>query len=407
MANGLIQHARRPWLIVAVVVVVIVSGYAVWRHFSTRESTDDAQVSGHVSPIAPRVGGTVVAVLVADNQSVHVGDPLAQIDPHDYEIALARAQADLAAAQAAARAAGTNVPIASTTTASAIDAARAGTGNAEAAVQAAEREVDASRAKLAVARARLDEVTANATRAAQDLERLKPLIAKDEISKQQFDAAVATEQAARAGVASAQAAVGEAQANVDVASAKRVQATAMLAAARSQATAADTGPEEVALTKARAAGAEAQVLQAQTAVEQAKLNLERTAVRALASGVISRKTVEVGQVVQAGQPIMAITSLDDVWVTANFKETQLREMHPGQRADVSVDAYGGRKYAGRVESIAAATGATFSLLPPDNASGNFVKVVQRVPIRIVIEDGQNAAAILRPGMSVSATVFIR
>jgi membrane fusion protein (multidrug efflux system) len=407
MANGLIQHARRPWLIGLVLVVLIVSGYAVWRHFSTRESTDDAQVSGHVSPIAPRVGGTVVAVLVADNQSVHVGDPLAQIDPHDYEIALARAQADLAAAQAAARAAGTNVPIASTTTASAIDAARAGTGNAEAAVQAAEREVDASRAKLAVARARLDEVTANATRTAQDLERLKPLIAKDEISKQQYDAAVATEQAARAGVASAQAAVGEAQANVDVANAKRVQATAMLAAAHSQAAAADTGPEEVALTKARAAGAEAQVLQAEATVEQAKLNLERTAVRALASGVISRKTVEVGQVVQAGQPIMAITSLDDVWVTANFKETQLREMHPGQRADVSVDAYGGRKYAGRVESIAAATGATFSLLPPDNASGNFVKVVQRVPIRIVIEDGQNAAAILRPGMSVSATVFVR
>jgi membrane fusion protein (multidrug efflux system) len=407
MANGLIQHARRPWLIGLVLVVLIVSGYAVWRHFSTRESTDDAQVSGHVSPIAPRVGGTVVAVLVADNQSVHVGDPLAQIDPHDYEIALARAQADLAAAQAAARAAGTNVPIASTTTASAIDAARAGTGNAEAAVQAAEREVDASRAKLAVARARLDEVTANATRTAQDLERLKPLIAKDEISKQQYDAAVATEQAARAGVASAQAAVGEAQANVDVANAKRVQATAMLAAAHSQAAAADTGPEEVALTKARAAGAEAQVLQAEATVEQAKLNLERTAVRALASGVISRKTVEVGQVVQAGQPIMAITSLDDVWVTANFKETQLREMHPGQRAAVSVDAYGGRKYAGRVESIAAATGATFSLLPPDNASGNFVKVVQRVPIRIVIEGGQNAAAILRPGMSVNATVFVR
>jgi membrane fusion protein, multidrug efflux system len=404
---GLFEGRRRSVIIIALAVTVVVGSVLAWAHFAGRESTDDAQVTGHVSPVATRVGGPIAAIHVADNQAVKAGDVLVEIDPRDYQLALARAEADLSAADASARAARTGVPITSMTSKSQVDIAAAGTGSAEAAVMASEREVDASRAKLRVAQAKLAESKSTANRTAHDLDRVKPLLAKDEISKQQYDAIFAADESARASVDSAQAAVTEAQANIDVADAKRAQAVGHLGEAQSQARAASTAPDQIALTEARAAVADAQVLQARSAVEQAKLNLERTTVRAPAAGIVSRKSVEVGQVVQAGQPLLAIASLDDVWVIANFKETQLRDMHPGQRVEVSVDAYGGRTYAGRVESIAAATGATFSLLPPDNASGNFVKVVQRVPVKVAIEGGQDAGAILRPGMSVGATVFIK
>jgi membrane fusion protein (multidrug efflux system) len=406
---GFLGGGRRPVIIIALAVVVVAGSILAWVHFAGRESTDDAQVSGHVSPVATRVGGTVASIQVADNQAVKAGDVLVEIDSRDYQLAVAHAEADLAAAAASARAARTGVPITATTSKSQVDVAAAGTTSAEAAVKAAERDVDAARAKLRVAQARLAEATSTATRASHDLDRVKPLLAKDEISKQQYDAILALEESARAGVDSAQAAVIEAQANIDAADARRVQASSRLGEARSQANAASTAPEQIALTEARAAVADAQVVQAQSALDQAKLNLERTTVRAPSAGIVSRKSVEVGQVVQGGQPLLAIASLGDVWVTANFKETQLRDMRPGQRVEVSVDAYGGRTFTGKVESIAAATGATFSLLPPDNASGNFVKVVQRVPVKIILDqdNGQNPGAVLRPGMSVGATVFVK
>jgi membrane fusion protein (multidrug efflux system) len=400
------MKGRLPWIVGGLALVLVIGGYLFWRHLNPREGTDDAQVSGHVSPVAARVAGTVTNVAVNDNQPVAAGAVLVEIDPHDYQLALSRAKADLAAAEAAASAARTTVPVTSTTTTSQLDVARTGTSNAEAALQAAERDVDASKAKLSVANAHLSEATASATKAAQDLERLKPLIAKDEVSKQQYDTAVTTDQSARAAVESAQAAIGEAQANVQVSDAKRQQAAGMVSAAKSQATAAATGPEQVAMSEARAKAADAQVLLAQSAVDQAQLNLDRTTVRAPTAGVVSRKSVEIGQIVQAGQPLMALTALNDVWVVANFKETQLNNMRVGQKADVSVDAYD-RHYAGHVDSISAATGATFSLLPPDNASGNFVKVVQRVPVKIVIDGGQDAASVLRPGMSVNATIYLK
>jgi membrane fusion protein (multidrug efflux system) len=252
----------------------------------------------------------------------------------------------------------------------------------------------------------LAETTATARRTSQDLERLKPLIAKDEISRQQYDAAVAAQEAAQAVADSAKAAVNEAQANVSVAEARRSQAASALVQAQAEAKAASTAPEQVALTRARADTADAQVLQARAAVDQARVTLERTMIRAPGGGIVSRKTVEAGQIIQPGQPLLALTSLDDVWVTANFKETQLDRMHAGQAADVDVDTYG-RTFSGHIDSIAAATGATFSLLPPDNASGNFVKVVQRLPVKIALAPGQNSAGLLRPGMSATVTVYLK
>jgi membrane fusion protein (multidrug efflux system) len=400
------MKGKQPWIMGGLAIGLVVAAFFVWRHLSPRESTDDAQVSGHVSPVAARVAGTVATVVVNDNQPVKAGEVLVEIDPHDYQLALARAEADLAAAEAAASAARTTVPVMSATTTSQLDVARTGATNAEAALRAAEHEVDASRAKLTVARAKLTEATAVAKNASQDLERLRPLVAKDEVSKQQYDTAVSADESARAAVESAQAGIGEAQANLEVSQAKRLQSEGMVTEAKSEATAASTAPEQVAMTEAKAKAADAQVLQARAAVDVAKLNLDRATVRAPTGGIVSRKSVEVGQIVQAGQPLMALTALESVWVTANFKETQLDSMRVGQRADVSVDAYG-RHYAGHVDSIAAATGATFSLLPPDNASGNFVKVVQRVPVKIVIDSGQDAVAVLRPGMSVNATVYLK
>jgi membrane fusion protein (multidrug efflux system) len=397
-AEGSKFVGRRLWIALGAIVIVAAAGFFTWRALAPREGTDDAQVSGHVSPVATRVGGTVLAIRIADNQPVKAGDVLVELDRRDYQLAVAKAEADLAAAQAASRAARSDVPITSSSARSGQQVAQVATGNADAGLQAADREIEASRAKVASAEARLLEVKAEATRASQDLERLTPLAAKDEIPKRQLDTATADKQAADAAVSSADAAIREARANLDVAVARRAQAEGAVQQSRSQARAAATAPQQIALIEARAAGADAQVLLAQAALDQARLNLERTVVKAPADGLISRRTVEIGQVVQPGQPLMAITSLHDVWVTANFKETQLGAITPGQRAEVEVDAYGGRRYSGRVDSIAGATGATFSLLPPDNSTGNFVKVVQRVPVKIVLDGAADASAVLRPGM---------
>jgi membrane fusion protein (multidrug efflux system) len=402
----LVQGARR-WVLIGLGAAVLVGGFLLWRYLSPRESTDDAQVSGHVSPVSARVGGPVKTVHVRDNQAVRAGDVLVEIDPHDYQIALQRAEADLAVAEAAARAARAGVPITSTTSANELSAARATVGSAQAAEQASEREVEAAQAKVSAARARVAQAAANLTKATRDVERLDPLVAKDEVPKQAYDAALTTRQAAQAEAESAQAAMKEAEANVAVAESRRTQAASAHVQAQAQAKAADTAPQQVEMIQARAQSADAGVLQAKSALEQAKTNLERTTILAPVSGIVSRKSVEVGQVIQPGQPLLALTSLDDVWVVANFKETQLRQMVPGQPAAVSVDAYGSREFNGHVESVAAATGATFSLLPPDNASGNFVKVVQRIPVKIVLDPNQSGGTPLRPGMSAEVTVYLK
>jgi len=388
----LMRGRNAPRFLVAVTLVGLVLAVAAWRHFAVRETTDDAQIEGHVVPVAARVGGTVAAVEVADNQRVEAGAVLVRIDPRDYAIAVQRAEADLADAQAALAAALSGVPITAATTKSQVTTASASVERATAGLAAAE-------ARLAAAEAGLREAKANDTRAQRDLERMTKLVSKDEVSHQQHDSAVAAAAAAAAALDSARAAVSEAQQG-------RQNAQGAVAQAQAEQAAAGTAPQQVEVTRLRAASAQARVDMAKAALEQARLNLGYATITAPARGVVSRKSVEVGQVVQPAQPLLALVSLDDVWVVANFKETQLRRMSPGQAATVYVDTYG-RSYAGRVESIAAATGARFSLLPPENASGNFVKVVQRVPVKITFDQGQDPEHLLRPGMSVVPTVLTR
>ena len=394
--------------IAAAVAIIAVIGAAIWYWIASGyESTDDAQVDAHVTQIAARVGGTVEGVPVADNQQVNAGDVLVNIDPRDFQVALDKARAELADAEATALAAQSNVPITSTAATSNVATARGGVAQAIGGVTAAERELDAARARLLTAQARLREAEANATKAARDVERLRGLLAKDEISQQQFDSTVAAAEAQKASADSARSQITEAEAGIRVAESRLLQAQAGEQQAHAELNTAQTGPQQVAATKARAASAEAHVQQAKAALAQAELNLQYTTVKAPAKGIVSRKSVEVGQIVQPGQPLMAIIPLDTVWVTANFKETQLRNLHTGQKAVVTADAYGGRKFTGHVDSIAAATGARFSLLPPENATGNYVKVVQRVPVKIVLDAGQDAEYLLRPGMSVVPTVTTR
>lgn len=382
-----IKGALAVGAIVALALVLV-----LWRYYAVRESTDDAQIEGHIMPISPRVSGTVVAVHVHEDQQVQAGALLVELDPADYLIALQRAEAEYADAEAEAHVAQVGVPIASANTSGNVNVARAG-------LAAAKKEVEAANSKLRSAQAHLREAEATNTKMSRDLERMKQLVAKDEVSQQQYDAASMSYDAASANLESARAEVAGAEQQVNVAESHVLQAQAAVQTA-------GTAPEQMEATKARASSAEAHVMRARAALDQARLNLEYTQLKAPAAGVVSKKSVELGQVVQAGQPLMAVVPLDDVWVVANFKETQLKEMKPGQRVIIKVDSYG-REYQGHVDSISAATGAKFSLLPPENATGNYVKVVQRIPVRILFEKGQNSDHMLRPGMSVVPTVILR
>jgi membrane fusion protein (multidrug efflux system) len=314
-------------------------------------------------------------VLHDDNETVQAGSLLVELDPKDYQVALDRARADLANARASATAAHVDVPLTTTTSSNQFAATTA-------AVAAADREVQAAQAGV-------QQAQANYTKAAADLKRMEQLVEKDEVSRQQYDSAVA--------------AAGAARATLDAANASVASAQSRAAQARAQAAAAETVPEQIRMTRARAGAAAADVQKYEAALEQAELNLRYTRIYAPVTGVLSKRNVEPGQVIQAGQPLFSIVDLDDIWVTANFKETQLRNMSPGQKVTVKVDAYG-RSYNARVESIGGATGARFSVLPPENATGNYVKVVQRVPVRIRFDRGQDPNHLLRPGMSVEPTV---
>ena len=394
-------------LIVGGVLLVVVS-LVVWLWSTAGQmTTDDAQVDARVTQIAARVGGTVQLVPVKDNQQVEAGTLLLQIDPRDHQVAVDKARAELADAEAAAVAAQANVPITSATAASNVATALAAVEQARGGIEAAVKEIEAARARLATAQARRREAEANATRSARDVERFRGLLAKDEVSHQQFDAAVAAADAARAAGDSTQSQIVEAEVGIAVAESRLVQARAGEQQAQASLRSARTEPDQVTQTRARAASAEARAGQARATLAQAEFNLQYATLKAPVKGIVSRKSVEVGQVIQAGQPLMALIPLEDVWITANFKETQLQDMRPGQRVKIYVDAYGGRAFQAHVDSIAAATGARFSLLPAENATGNFVKVVQRVPVKIVLDQGQDPEQLLRPGMSVTPTVYTK
>jgi membrane fusion protein, multidrug efflux system len=394
-------------LIIPVALVLVAVVAVAWWYYGGRESTDDAQIDGHITQVAASVGGRIIRVDVTDNQAVKAGAVLAEIDPRDYQAALDRAVAELASAQASAQAAQIGVPIATTEATSGVTTARSGLEQAHAGIATSEHEIASARARLASAEATLRQREAEATRTARDVERLKALIAKEEIPQQQYDAAVTAAEAARAAAEAGRATVAEAQTAIAVAESRARQARAGASQAQASLRNAQTAPQQVQATRAQANVAEARVKQAEAVLAQARLNLEYTTVRAMTDGVISRKTVEVGQTVAPGQPLMALVDLDHLWVTANFKETQLRSVQPGRPVRVSVDALGGREFTGKVDSVAAATGARFSLLPPDNATGNYVKVVQRVPVKIVFDPGQDPEHRLRPGMSVTPTVLLR
>lgn len=385
------RRSYKRLIIVASVVVVLLGSAYLWHYFASFESTDDAQVDVHLYPVSARISGYVQAVHVEDNQYVQAGANLVEIDPKDYQVTVARAQADLKTAEASARALNIDVPISSVDTASQLKFTSSDIENAKAAIAATEKQVVA-------AQARILEVEAENVKAQDDVQRYHLLLIKDEVPKQTYDHAVAAAQTDTAAVAAAKADEASAEQNVAQAHSRLVEAEAKYEAAQ-------TGPKQVDSTRARALSATADVQQKTAALEQAELNLGYTKIFAPVSGEVTKKVV-VGLNVAPGEQLLTIVPLDEVWITANFKETQLRHMRANQKVDISVDS-SGRTYTGHVDSIAGATGPVFSLLPPENATGNYVKIVQRVPVKIVLEPGENRDLQLRPGMNVEATVHVR
>ena len=387
------KKSRRA-LVVVVVVVLAAVAIALWWHSTFSEDTDDAQVNGHLIQVSSRINGQVLKVDVEENQVVKAGDTIAELDPRDYQVAVENAEAALATAQANAAAAKVNVPITTVNMGTNLRSADADVSGTMASVEQAGQQLEAAQAKVTEAQASL-------TKAEADLTRYKPLVEKDVISKQQFDAAVAARDGAKASLANAQAGERAAQDGVRVAHERETQAQAMQKYAQ-------TGPQQVAVQDARAKAAEAQVEQAQAQVDMAKLNLSYTKIVAPAAGIITRKSVEIDQNVAAGQNLLTLVSLEDLWITANFKETQLKHMSAGQPVEIVVDATG-KTYHGRVTQIGGATGSVLSLFPPENATGNYVKVVQRVPLRIDFTDLKNEDPnhLLRPGLSVEPKVRVK
>lgn len=398
--------SMRRWIILgAILAVAAVGAFGYYEHTKFREETDDAQLDGRLHAVSSRAGGTVVKLLVKDNQFVNAGDVLLEIDTRDYDVALQQAEADLAEARANKAATASQIPITQTSTSSETSRAGASVQAARASVESAERQVEAAKARLESAKAAVNSARSNLDRNSRDLERYRALLAKDEISQQQFDATNSATNASKAQVEGAQAQVREAEQSIRVAQAQVAEKRADVAKFQAEERATQSAPQEIAMVKAKAASNAARVQQMEAAVAKAKLNRSYTTVVAPVSGLVSQRKVETGQVVAAGQPLLAVVPLDDVWVVANFKESQVGRMRPGQKVEIHVDAFKDRTFTGKVDSIAAATGSRFSLLPPENATGNYVKVVQRVPVKIVLDPNQDREHLLRPGMSVIPTVF--
>jgi len=405
--SGRWANPKVRWAAFGAAALLLLAAASLFLYFRGRESTDDAQVDGHIAAVSAKISGNVIEVLVDDNQHVAAGQVLVRIDPRDYQARVDQARAALALAEAQATAAHIGVPWTREVTES---------GNSGASAQLASAEADYARAKLtaeqagsadlAYAHANVAKRQASSELAKADLERMRPLIAKAEISQQQFDSFVAGARVAESELRAEQERLAQAEKNTEISKAVLLAAQARIEQARAATSQARANFKQVTMRAADASSATAGVAQARANLEAAELQLSYTAIVAPVDGVVTRKAVEVGQVVQPGQGLLVVVPLNDVWVTANFKETQLAKVRPGQKAEVKVDMYG-KRFTGRVDSIAGATGSRLSLLPPENATGNFVKVVQRIPVKIVLDPVPPEKAILRPGMNVDATIVTR
>jgi len=404
-----------------VVVVVGVYGVRIWRYWDRHVSTDDAFVEAHVSPVSSRVRGTVVEVLVRDNQEVPAGAPLVRLDPRDLEMKVHQARAALATAASNLRTAAAGVPMTDESTRSQVALAEATAAGAALGIDSVRRVIDERRSRLLARRAAVQATTADVTarqadfdRAGLDRGRMHELLDRGLVSRQEFDHAESAFKMAGAALEAARRRLDGARAEVAQAEAEVASQEVALAQAGRQREAAEAGlgdarsrRGEVTVRSAEAASAEARMAEARAALQEAELNLEYVTILAPVAGRVTRRTVEVGQVVQPGQPLLAVVDAGNVWVIANYKETQLTHVRPGQRAAISVDTHPGLVLQGRVDSIQSGTGSRFSILPPQNASGNFVKVVQRIPVKLVLEPGQNGHALLVPGMSVVPVIELR
>ena len=394
-STGSTAQGRRRSLIFAVVAgsVIVIGALAFWLYSSTYESTDDAQVDGHLNGITARIDGVVKAVHVEENQSVRAGDLLVELDPRDYEVALEQAQAQLLKAQAEVRAENPNLPITQSTSQTSISTSQSEVLNAEAGVAAAERD-------QAAALSRLQEVEANNVKAQADVVRYKALVDKNEVARSQYDQVVATANALAASVDSARSSAESAGKVVEQRRAQLDQARSRMAWANVDA------PNQIAISKANLQSKQADVQAMQAQVDRAQLDLSYCKIISPVAGVAGKRTVEVGEHVSKGQRLIILADLGNLWVTANFKESQLKQMHAGQSVTVTVDAFD-QKFDGTVEAMPGATGSVTSLLPPENATGNYVKVVQRLPVRIRLKPGQQGLDRLRPGMSVVPKVWLK
>ncbi len=414
---------RRRALAAGAVLLLVALAYGgyLWWYSRTHISTDDAYIAGHISPVSARVSGTVLQVMVSDNQDIRTDVVLVRLDPRDYEVALAQARAAVAAAQGDLENATATVPLTDESTRSLVQQAEATLGasqhGSEMAVHDLEdrrNQLQAKRSAIAAAEAVVRGAQADFERSQLDRDRVKELVRQKLVAQQEWDHSEAAYLNARATLdavrdklnqarseaAQAEAAVQTQRAAVSQAIRRVDESRAALANARSQ-------RQQVRLREAQVEAARGRLAQAMANLQQAELNLAYTQIRAPFGGRITKKTVEVGQVVQPGQPLLSVVDLDDVWVVANYKETELTHVRPGQTASVTVDTYPGRAFKARVDSIQAGSGAVFSLLPPENATGNYVKVVQRVPVKLVFLPGENKQHLLVPGMSVVPTVALR
>lgn len=417
-----------------ILLVGVIFGVRYYIHALSHESTDDAFIDGHIIPISPKVSGHVVKLHITDNQQVEKGELLVEIDPRDYLARLAQARASLLAAQARHDSSNINVKLTSATSSAVVAQASSGLNQARSNVQSTSAQTNAMRSRLEQARVQIKTARANAElaraqaaaadaeaeRANADVRRYEQLYKLDEVSRQQLDTAVAASrtssaqlEAARRRVAAADSQVADALAAEEVAANALLQAEsqvresqARVGEASGQLAAANTAPHQIAASRSQVNVASAEIEQAQAAVEQAELEVSYTRIYAPESGRVTRKSVEEGAYLQVGQVLFAVVP-DDLWVNANFKETQLTYMRPGQPVEIGVDAYPDKVFKGHVDSLQAGSGAAFSLLPPENATGNYVKVVQRVPVKIVFDEAPDPSHSLGPGMSVVPEVKVK